>query len=126
MDIEEISNNSVRKRLEWGESNALEDSGRQSRIVVLAGCASPCCAEYYDYISKKKSMTLAPYSRGWNEQDASDTNSQQMISGKKSDFGEFHAVEQRQVESISSKERREGGCYDGEQGNNEKDEISPP
>lgn len=71
-------------------------------------------------------MSLAPYSRRWNKQNTSESNTKKEVAGKKSDLSELQREVQRQCERVCREDGTEACCKDRNEGKDQENQVAFP
>ena len=126
MDMVQIADRCVDECLERREAHALEDSRPEERCVVRSCCAAPYAAKDHNNRTEDVEMPLPPDARTWYEEEACDSNTEEVVPCQESHVRKAALEVDGQRDGVGGKERRQSCCDDGEEREDEDDDIAFP
>ena len=122
----QVPNAGIHERLERRQSHALDDPSPEHRLVVRAAVPTPGRADDDEDGAEEVEMPLAPDARRSDEDQASDTDPEEMIAGQERHLREVAVEVKGEGDGVCGEKRRKRGGDDGDGGEDEEDDIPTP
>ena len=97
VDKVQVAHSGINKRLKRCQSNTLEESCSEERVIVMAARASPHRADDDYHRSQQVEMSLSPYSRTRHEDEACKAHAKEVVARQQRDSREAYTFDSQNL-----------------------------